>query len=55
MQRGTLALKKNRKANNWDETIDGMLMLKTTDMLPSAEEVKCYKGICRDRTWLADS
>jgi transposase len=41
---GRLSVKKNRKALSWEETIDGMLMLETTDLEQPAEEiVKRYK------------
>ena len=40
----TLSVKKNRKALAWEETIDGVLMLETTDLeLPAEEVVKRYK------------
>lgn len=50
---GKLTIKKNRKALNWEETIDGMLMLETTDRELSAEEVvKRYKELAEiERGW----
>jgi hypothetical protein len=33
---GKFSVKKNRKALTWKETIDGMLMLETTDLEQSA-------------------
>ena len=48
-----LSVKKNRKALSWEETIDGMLMLETTDMEQQAEEiVKRYKELAEiERDW----
>ena len=48
-----LAIKKNRKALNWEETIDGVLMLETTNLeLPAAEVVKRYKELAEiERGW----
>ncbi len=50
---GKLSVKKNRKALTWEETIDGMLMLETTDLEQSAEEiVKRYKELAEiERGW----
>lgn len=50
-----LSVRKNRKAINWEETIDGMLMLETTDqVLPAAEIVKRYKELAEiERGWRA--
>jgi len=43
---GTLSVRKNRKALAWEETIDGMLMLETTDLeQPTEEIVKRYKEL----------
>jgi transposase len=43
---GKLSVKKNRKALAWEEIIDGMLMLETTDLEQPAEEiVKRYKEL----------
>lgn len=52
---GKLSVKKNRKALNWEETIDGMLMLETTDLkLPAEEVVKRYKELAEiERGWRA--
>jgi len=48
-----LSVKKNRKALNWEDTIDGILMLETTDRAMSAEEVvKRYKELAEiERGW----
>jgi transposase len=50
---GKLTIKKNRKAINWEETIDGILMLETTDRkLPAEEIVKKYKELAEiERGW----
>lgn len=50
---GKLTVKKNRKALNWEETIDGMLMLETTDLeLPAEEIVRRYKELAEiERGW----
>jgi len=50
---GKLSVKKNRKALTWEETIDGMLMLETTDLDQSSEEiVKRYKELAGiERGW----
>lgn len=50
---GKLSVKKNRKALNWEATIDGMLMLETTDFeLPPEEIVKRYKELAEiERGW----
>jgi len=50
---GKLSVKKNRKAINWEETIDGVLMLETTDFQLSAEDVvKRYKELAEiERGW----
>jgi len=50
---GKLTIRKNRKALNWEEMIDGMLMLETTDHELSAEEVvKRYKELAEiERGW----
>jgi hypothetical protein len=36
---GRLSVKKNRKALSWKETIDGMLILETTDLEQPAEGI----------------
>lgn len=48
-----LSVKKNRKALDWEETIDGVLMLETTDLnLPAAEIVTRYKELAEiERGW----
>lgn len=48
-----LSVKKNRKALSWEETIDGMLMLETTDLEQPAEEiVRRYKELAEiERDW----
>lgn len=48
-----LSVKKNRKALAWEETIDGVLMLETTDLkLPAAEVVTRYKELAEiERGW----
>lgn len=50
---GQLKIKKNRKAIIWEETIDGILMLETTDRkLPAEEIVKKYKELAEiERGW----
>lgn len=50
---GQLTVKKNRKALAWEETIDGVLMLETTDLDLAAEEiVKRYKELAEiERGW----
>lgn len=50
-----LSVKKNRKALAWEETIDGVLMLETTDLkLPAEEIVKRYKELAEiERGWRA--
>lgn len=52
---GILSVRKNRKALAWEETIDGVLMLETTDLELSAEEiVKRYKELAEiERGWRA--
>ena len=52
---GKLTSKKNRKALAWEETIDGMLMLETTDLeMAAAEVVKRYKELAEiERGWRA--
>lgn len=49
----TLNVRKNRKALNWEDTIDGILMLETTDLeLPAQEVVKRYKELAEiERGW----
>jgi transposase len=48
-----LSIKKNRKALAWEETIDGMLMLETSNLEQPAEEiVKRYKELAEiERDW----
>jgi len=48
-----LTVKKNRKALAWEDTIDGVLMLETTDLdLPAEEIVKRYKELAEiERGW----
>lgn len=50
---GQLTVKKNRKALAWEDTIDGVLMLETTDLDLAAEEiVKRYKELAEiERGW----
>jgi transposase len=49
----SLSVKKNRKALAWEGTIDGVLMLETTDLeLPAEEIVKRYKELAEiERGW----
>ncbi|MGD2136591.1 MAG: IS1634 family transposase, partial [Gemmatimonadales bacterium] len=48
-----LSVKKNRKALAWEEAIDGILMLETTDLeMPAEEVVKRYKELAEiERGW----
>jgi len=48
-----LSVKKNQKARTWEETIDGMLMLETTDQdMPAKEIVERYKELAEiERGW----
>jgi transposase len=48
-----LTVKKNRKTLAWEDTIDGVLMLETTDLdLTAAEVVKRYKELAEiERGW----
>jgi transposase len=50
-----LSVKKNRKALAWEEAIDGVLMLETTDLeLPAEEIVARYKELAEiERGWRA--
>lgn len=50
---GKLSVTKNRQALGWEETIDGMLMLGTTDLQTSMEEVvQRYKELAEiERGW----
>ena len=50
---GTLSLKKNRKALNWETMVDGVLLLETSDMtIPAPEIVKHYKELAEvERGW----
>ena len=50
---GTLSLKKNRKALNWEATVDGVLLLETSDMtIPAQGIVKHYKELAEvERGW----
>ena len=49
----TLSLNKNRKALNWEATVDGVLLLETSDMtLPPKDIVKHYKELAEvERGW----
>lgn len=49
----TLTVKKNRQALNWEATIDGILLLETTDMtLPGQDIVRHYKELAEvERGW----
>jgi len=49
----TLNVKKNRKALNWEATVDGVLLLETSDMtMPAQEIVKHYKELAEvERGW----
>ena len=49
----TLSLKKNRKALNWEATVDGVLLLETSDMtIPPQDIVKHYKELAEvERGW----
>ena len=49
----TLSLKKNRKALNWEATVDGVLLLETSDMSIAAQDiVKHYKELAEvERGW----
>jgi transposase len=48
-----LTVKKNRKSLAWEETIDGILMLETTDLkIPTEEIVRRYKELAEiERGW----
>jgi transposase len=48
-----LTIRKNRKALNWEDRIDGMLLLETTNMTtPASEIIKYYKGLAEiERGW----
>ena len=48
-----VSARKNRKALAWEERIDGMLMLETTDLvLPMAEVIRRYKELAEvERGW----
>jgi transposase len=48
-----VTVKKNRKALNWEGTIDGMLLLETTDMSLSAQDIVThYKELAEiERAW----
>jgi len=50
---GTLNVKKNRKALNWEASVDGVLLLETSDMtLPAPDIVKHYKELAEvERGW----
>jgi len=50
---GKLSVKKNQKARTWEDTIDGMLMLETTDQeMPTQDVVKRYKELAEiERGW----
>jgi transposase len=49
----TLSVKKNRKALNWEATVDGILLLETSDMtIPAKDIVKHYKELAEvERGW----
>ena len=49
----TLSVKKHRKSLAWEKTIDGVLMLETTDLeLPAEEIVRRYKELAEiERGW----
>jgi transposase len=49
----TLSVKKNRKALNWEATVDGILLLETSDMtIPATDIVKHYKELAEvERGW----
>jgi len=49
----TLSLKKDRKALNWEATVDGVLLLETSDMnIPAQDIVKHYKELAEvERGW----
>jgi transposase len=53
LDNGVISLKKNRKALNWEATVDGILLLETSDMtLPSQDIVKHYKELAEvERGW----
>lgn len=53
LRSGALSVTKNRQALEWEDTIDGMLMLGTTDMeSPMEEVVKRYKELAEiERGW----
>jgi len=50
---GTLSLKKDRKALHWEATVDGVLLLETSDMtIPAQDIVKHYKELAEvERGW----
>jgi transposase len=50
---GMVTVKKNRKALNWEATVDGVLLLETSDMsLPAQDIVKHYKELAEvERGW----
>jgi transposase len=50
---GVVNLKKNRQALNWEEVIDGVLLLETSDMtIPAQNIVKHYKELAEvERGW----
>jgi transposase len=46
LHEGEVTVKKNRKTLDWEEKIDGVLLLESTDMtMPPQEIVKQYKGL----------
>jgi transposase len=49
----TLSVKKNRKSLNWEATVDGVLLLETSDMtMPAQDVVKHYKELAEvERGW----
>ena len=50
---GALSVKKNREALHWEATVDGVLLLETSDMaLPAQDIVKHYKELAEvERGW----
>ena len=50
---GTLSVKRNREALHWEATVDGVLLLETSDMtLPAQDIVKHYKELAEvERGW----
>ena len=50
---GTLSVKKDRKALHWETTVDGVLLLETSDMILSAQDIVThYKELAEvERGW----